>query len=139
MARRIYQIRVSLESTGAPVWRRILVSANVTLRQAHGVLQKALGRDGKSPYCFAQDGREFGKCCDEGVYLEDDSMYSLRYCLCLVGHTLEYRDGPWKYSMELEAIQQAQGRMPWRVVDGAGVCPGAQNEAVSSRAAASLQ
>jgi len=80
MARRIYQNKVSLESNGAPVWRRILV-----------------------------------------------------------GHTIEYRDGPWKYSIELEAIQQAQGRMPWRVVDGAGVCPGAQNAAVSSRAAASLQ
>jgi len=39
MPRRIYQLKVSLEGAESPIWRRILVSANVTLRQAHRVLQ----------------------------------------------------------------------------------------------------
>jgi hypothetical protein len=135
MPRRIYQLKMSLEGAESPIWRRILVSANVTLRQAHHVLQKAMGGEGSQPYCFAQDGREFGNRQDEHVFLEDDSMFSLRYCLCLVGHTLEYRDGPWEYSIELEAIQHAEGRFPWQLVGGVGVCPAPPGEAAVPRAA----
>jgi hypothetical protein len=59
----------------------------------------------------------------------------LRYCLCLVGHTLEYRDGPWKYSIALEAIQHVEGRFPWQLVGGVGVCPAPPGEAAVPRAA----
>lgn len=102
------------------------MSANATLRQAHGVLQKSMGRDGKHEYRFCQDGREFGRRRDEWVYLEDDSRFSLRYCLCMPGHTLDYWDGPWRYTITLETIHQVHGRFPWRLVDGVGDCPDAQ-------------
>src|SRR4051812_44301310 len=123
MPHSIYQLKVSLLETESRVWRRIQVSANVTLRQAHGVLQKALAREGERPYRFCQDGREFGRS-HAGVYLEDYSMYSLRHCLCALGEMLEYHDGPWRYSIVLETIERATGPFPWRVLDGAGICSG---------------
>ena len=121
--RKIYQLRVSLDGTAPPVWRRILVSANVTLRQAHGVLQKAMGWDGTLEYVYRQDGREFGPPANPAVYVEDDSMFSLRYCLCLKGHTLEYAYGPWRHTILLEEVDYASGRFPWRLEEGEGECP----------------
>jgi hypothetical protein len=39
----IYQIKVTLFDTEPPVWRRLLVSAQMTLAQLHDVLQAAMG------------------------------------------------------------------------------------------------
>lgn len=71
MAHTIYQLKVSLEGTAPPIRRRILVSASLTLRQAHGVLQKAMGWHGAMDYCYRLDGREFGRRQDESLYFED--------------------------------------------------------------------
>ena len=122
--RKIYQLRVSLEGVNPPVWRRVLVSANVTLRQAHGVICKAMGWDGFHGYGFQQDGRLFGRPPEsEEYYVEDDSMFSLRYCLCLPGQTLEYAYGSWKHLIVLESVVWEQGPFPWRVIEGVGACP----------------
>ena len=122
--RKIYQLRVSLEGVNPPVWRRILVSANVTLRQAHGVICKAMGWHGFHGYGFQQDGRLFGRPPEsEEYYVEDDSEFSLRYCLYEPGETLEYAFGSWKHLITLEAIEWAQGPFPWRVIEGVGACP----------------
>jgi hypothetical protein len=39
----IYQIKVTLLGTDPPIWRRLLVPANLTLEQLHNVLQLAMG------------------------------------------------------------------------------------------------
>ena len=39
----IYQIKVTLLETRPPIWRRLLVPANLTLEQLHNVLQLAMG------------------------------------------------------------------------------------------------
>jgi hypothetical protein len=41
----IYQIKVTLLGTSPPIWRRLLVPADVTLAQLHDVLQTAMGWD----------------------------------------------------------------------------------------------
>lgn len=111
-----------------------MVSANVTLRQAHGVLQKAMGWPAGGEYVFRQDGREFGPPGNPEVYVEDDSMCSLRYCLCLPGQTLEYAYGPWTHTIVLETIEHAGGRFPWKVMGGAGACPSAPIQGLASPA-----
>jgi hypothetical protein len=122
--RRIYHLKLSLIGARLPVWRRIAISANVTLQQAHGVIQKAMAWRGIHRYCFSQDGREFGQLPPDGAfYVEDDSSFSLRYCLCLPGHELMYAYGPWRLSIVMESMEKAEGRHPWRLVDGAGDSP----------------
>lgn len=54
--RKVYQLKLSLGGAGSAVWRRITISANVTLRQAHGVIQKAMGWNELYRYVFEQDG-----------------------------------------------------------------------------------
>jgi hypothetical protein len=41
----IYQLQVTLLGTSPPIWRRLLVPANMTLAQLHDVLQTAMGWD----------------------------------------------------------------------------------------------
>lgn len=120
--RQVYEIKVSIEGSDPPVWRRLLISANVTLRQAHGVIAKAMGWDASDWYCFRQDGREFGQLPPGGeFYVEDDARCSLRHCLCVRGDLLEYRYRSWRGSLLLEAISPAQGKSPARRLAGAGV------------------
>ena len=123
MARKIYQLKVTLQGASPPVWRRILVSSNVTLRQLRGVLQKAMGWRDCIDYRFRQDGREFGRYCETGEYFEDDTMFSLSYFLCVPGNAMEYVHDGFSHCIVLEAITEASGRLPWRVLDGQGVCP----------------
>jgi hypothetical protein len=39
----IYQIKVTLLRTDPPIWRRVLVPADLALEQLHDVLQLAMG------------------------------------------------------------------------------------------------
>jgi hypothetical protein len=39
----IYQIRVSLDDTHPPVWRRILAPGSTTLLKLHDILQTVMG------------------------------------------------------------------------------------------------
>jgi hypothetical protein len=39
----IYQLKVSLNETHPPVWRRILVQANASLGKLHEILQIVMG------------------------------------------------------------------------------------------------
>jgi hypothetical protein len=123
MARKIYQLKVTLQGASPPVWRRIVVSANLTMRQAQGVLQKAMGWRTCGDYRFRLDGREFGRRRETSEYLEDDSMFSLRSCLCLPGDAMEYVHDGFNHAVLLETITHSTGRVPWRVVGGEGACP----------------
>jgi hypothetical protein len=120
--RQLMQIKVTLEGTALPVWRRILVPAHFTLRKAHGVLVEAMGWEGGGPYHFFQDGRLFANPALHSDYVEDDAQFRLRYCLCLPGQSVGYAFGPWKHLIVLEAVTPAEAP-GWRLVAGEGTCP----------------
>lgn len=115
--RKVMQLKVSVD--GTQVWRRILVSANLSLRKAHGVLREALGWEGIGSYCFQQDGRVFGNPALHSDYVEDDAAFGLRYCLCLPGQSLEYVWGRWRHTIVLEDIGPGEAKS-WRLVAGEG-------------------
>ena len=57
----IYQIKVTLIETDPPIWRRLLVPADLTLAQLHGVLQIAMGWDDSHLHEFEIGGQRFGE------------------------------------------------------------------------------
>jgi pRiA4b ORF-3-like protein len=56
----IYQIKVTLMGTKPPIWRRLLVPADLTLAQLHGVLQAAMEWDDSHLHEFRIGGEQFG-------------------------------------------------------------------------------
>ena len=60
-AKEIYQIRLTLEGTTPPIWRRLLVPANLTLPQFHDVLQIAMGWQNCHLHQFSGGGAKYGQ------------------------------------------------------------------------------
>ena len=58
----IYQIKVTLLGTSPPIWRRLLVPADVTLSQLHDVLQAAMGWDDGHMHEFSIGQRSGIRC-----------------------------------------------------------------------------
>jgi hypothetical protein len=57
----IYQIKVTLLGTDPPIWRRLLVPAELTLEQLHHVLQLAMGWEDCHLHEFRIGQQRFGK------------------------------------------------------------------------------
>src|SRR4030095_2877994 len=57
----IYQLKVTLFGTSPPIWRRLLVPADLTLAQLHDVLQAAMGWQGCHMHEFSGGQRRFGQ------------------------------------------------------------------------------
>jgi hypothetical protein len=57
----IYQIKVTLMGTDPPIWRRLLVPAEMTLEQLHRVLQAAIGWEDCHLHEFHIGKQRFGK------------------------------------------------------------------------------
>jgi hypothetical protein len=57
----IYQIKVTLLGTSPPIWRRLLVPADLTLEQLHDVLQLAMGWEDCHMHDFRIGHQRFGK------------------------------------------------------------------------------
>src|SRR5271157_172409 len=57
----IYQLKVTLLGTTPPIWRRLLVPADMTLEQLHNVLQLAMGWEDCHMHDFRIGPRRFGK------------------------------------------------------------------------------
>jgi hypothetical protein len=57
----IYQIKVTLLGTDPPIWRRLLIPADLTLEQLHDVLQAAMGWEDCHMHEFRVGKQRFGK------------------------------------------------------------------------------
>lgn len=57
----IYQIKVTLLGTSPPIWRRLLVPADLTLEQLHDVLQLAMGWEDCHLHDFRIGHQRFGE------------------------------------------------------------------------------
>ena len=57
----IYQIKITLLGTKPPIWRRLLVPADLTLAQLHNVLQIAMGWEDGHMHEFRVGQRRFGQ------------------------------------------------------------------------------
>jgi len=58
---KIYEIKVTLLGTDPPIWRRLLVPADLTLEQLHDVLQLAMGWENCHLHEFRIGRQRFGK------------------------------------------------------------------------------
>jgi hypothetical protein len=67
----IYQIKVALVGTRPPIWRRLLVPADLSLASLHDAIQAAFGWDGSHLHVFQTSYGDFGQPDRELGYLNE--------------------------------------------------------------------
>jgi len=67
-SRDVYQLKVLLLGTKPPIWRRLLVPAEMTLQHLHSVLQAAMGWEDEHLHEFRIGTRRFGKADPSGGF-----------------------------------------------------------------------
>jgi len=129
----IYQLKVTLLGTRPPIWRRLLVPANITLAQLHDVLQTAMGWEDGHMHEFSVGQRRIGRPNPEDDRLmgmpavESERTVRLSGILGRVGskaiYTYDFGDS-WEHSLLLEKRLPVDPNTAYPVcTDGRLACP----------------
>jgi hypothetical protein len=127
MARRIFQLRVTLHDVTPPIWRRVLVPAGYTLDRIHRVIQYAMGWQDSHLHSFDIDGEQYGEPDPDGALsLLDELDYRLGEVArrgTRMLYTYDFGDW-WEHEVVVEGVLDADplARYP-ECVAGAGACP----------------
>ncbi len=126
----IYQIKVTLDRTRPPIWRRILVPANVTLLKLHDIVQIVMGWQDYHLHEFTRDGLTYGNPDhDDFGYYEtiNSAKVKLSQVLQAEGQRLRYEydfGDSWQHTLLLEKILPKQKGVVYPIcVKGRRSCP----------------
>lgn len=106
----IYQLKVTLNGSKPPIWRRILVPSNIALGKLHLVLQIAMGWTNSHLHQFISKGVFYGVQDDDlgiDMEVENEDNFKLSQLLKSEKDTLiyEYDFGDsWEHKVLLEKI-----------------------------------
>jgi hypothetical protein len=128
----IYQIKVTLLGTKPPIWRRLLVSADLTLAHLHNVLQIAMGWEDGHMHEFRVGQRRFGQPEPADPFMrmprtESERTARLASVLGRTGakmiYTYDFGDS-WEHGIVLEKQLPADPDTTYPVyTDGKLACP----------------
>jgi hypothetical protein len=124
----ILQLKVTLRGSRPPIWRRVLVPADVTLAQLHEILQLAMGWTDSHLHQFVARGVCYGSPDpDFGIDRKDERRVRLGNVLSVpkvrMVYEYDFGDG-WEHEVVVEKVLPPEpgGRYPW-VVAGKRACP----------------
>jgi hypothetical protein len=128
----IYQLKVTLLGTTPPIWRRLLLPADMTLEQLHDVLQAAMGWEDCHMHEFRAGYRHFGRPDPEDRSMgmppaENERTVRLSDVLRRIGakviYTYDFGDG-WEHGIVLEKRLPVDPNTKYPVcTDGQLACP----------------
>ena len=126
----IYRIHVSLLDIKPPIWRRIELSSQTTLRQLHRILQIAMGWENSHLHEFLVGRHRYGVAdptYDEPGDVIAEGKVRLSEVLSTPGAQIHYVydfGDYWQHAVMLEEIEPARLDIEYpRVLDGARSCP----------------
>jgi Plasmid pRiA4b ORF-3-like protein len=123
----VYQLKITLrETSGPPVWRRVLVPSDVTLADLHEVIQQAMGWDDYHMHLFSVGGQEYGSPDPELGHASDRKVLLSQV---LTGpedrlrYTYDFGDD-WEHDIVLEETRTVVPKETYpSCVAGKGACP----------------
>jgi hypothetical protein len=123
----IYQLKVTLVGTKPPIWRRLLVPADLILANLHGILQTAMGWQNAHLYDFSVGKQLYGRPDPDGPPTINDRKVRLDEVLLEVRSKLVYTydmgDG-WEHSVVVEKRLPADPDAAYPVcIAGERACP----------------
>ena len=128
----VFQLKVTLRGTMPPIWRRLLVPADLTLAQLHDVLQAAMGWQDCHMHEFSAGQRRFGKPNPEDRLMgippvENERTVRLARVLVRVGAKALYAydmGDSWEHGIVLEKRLPADPGTAYPVCTGGErACP----------------
>lgn len=127
----IYLLKVTLLGTRPPIWRQLLVPAELTLAQLHDVLQVAMGWQECHLHEFRAGGRHFGRPDPEdramGMHVEDERRVRLSSVFPKIRAKIIYAydfGDSWEHSIVLQKCLPAAPNIAYPIcMDGQLACP----------------
>lgn len=123
----VYQLKVSLLRTKPPIWRRLLVNADMTLNDLHSAIQSSFGWDDCHLHMFEVDQEQYGTPSEDAWFdIEDDALISIGEVLKRPGDSLAYEydfGDSWKHAITLEKVVPEPGFPLPACTGGRRACP----------------
>jgi hypothetical protein len=124
----IYQIKVTLNESKPPIWRRILVSGDATLENLHYILQVAMGWTNSHMHQFIVGQTYIGQPHpDYGLEMRDERRVKLGQIAPGEGATFRYEydfGDSWLHNLLVEKVLEPEpGRQYPMCVQGERACP----------------
>ena len=126
----IYQLKVTLNDSRPPIWRRFLVPDSISLHQLHTILQIGMGWTNSHLHQFFIAGELYGEPEEEDAYSEDlknEKRYRLNQFVRRKGFKFIYQydfGDSWDHTVHVKAILPVQKGMQYPVcLEGKRACP----------------
>jgi len=109
----IYQIKVTLNDSKPPIWRRILVNENVTLSKLHDILQIVMGWTNSHLHHFFINEQFYGEPADDefgDTGTKDETRFKLNQLVGREGYKFRYEydfGDSWLHDLVVEKILPA--------------------------------
>jgi hypothetical protein len=121
------QIKISLRGVAKPpVWRRIVIPADITLGELDEVIMLAMGWEDSHLHVFSTGGQQYGSP-DPELGHADESSVRLLDLLSAPGGKLRYTydfGDDWEHDIVLEEVSpEAAGTISSSCLAGKGTCP----------------
>jgi hypothetical protein len=123
----VYQLKITLRGVSKPpVWRRILVPGNITLRELHEIIQRVMGWGNCHLHVFTTEWQEYGSPDPELGHANDQKI-RLDQVLTGQGDRLRYTydfGDDWEHDIVAEqTLTPEPGQAYPRCTAGKGACP----------------
>ena len=127
----IYQVKVTLQGVEPPVWRRLLIPADLFLHDFHKVLQTGMGWENQHVHLFLKGRKVFGIADDEwsvNSEFQDYTIVRVNDLLRKAGDEMIYRydmGDDWRHTVTLEKDNLEPDPMEYYPIctGGARDCP----------------
>ena len=111
----VIRLKIELDDTDPPIWRRVEVPATITLKDLHRIIQAAMGWDDDHLFAF-QIGRQSASSRVKLAELAAQRIKRIDY--------LYDMGDSWQHTLRIEKKLAADPAASYpRLVDGAGCCP----------------
>lgn len=124
---KILQLKIKLDGSSPPVWRRFLVSDSVTFTQLHNVIQKVMGWENYHLYEFEAGNARISVPNEDLEDIIDSKKIALSDILKTerqkIRYTYDFGDS-WEHSITIEKILENNNgiRVP-TCISGERACP----------------
>ncbi len=126
MADTIYQLKITLDGSKPPIWRRIQINSTIKLGELHNIILATMGWLGGHMHQFSIDGIDYGHP-DPGLDFQDENKATLsklvRQEKTRFSYTYDFGDN-WEHRILLEKILPCDKSVRYPIcLKGKRACP----------------